>query len=227
MPIEDGDLQLTAAAPRTSTVEHATSEIRRAILDGRMAPGTAASISDLSEQLRMSAIPIREALRALSAEGLIVLRPNRRAVVAPISLPELEDIFRARELYEVELAASSVRRYPEETLEKLAELLDAMAGEADWERRAELHSEFHELLVTPAASDFDWRLLRMIWSAGDRYVRFNMHRLSDFDLRAAHLPLLEAARAGTAAGMRKALKAHLNEGREVLGRALSEASAAR
>jgi len=213
------------AAQRTSTVEHATVEIRRAILDGRMAPGTAASIAVLSEQLGMSAIPIREALRALAAQGLIVLRPNRRAVVAPISLRELEDIFRARELYEVELAVLSATRYSAETLRRLEDLADAVASETVWDARVELHSEFHELLVTPAASDFDWRLLRIIWRASDRYTRFNLHSL--LDLRAAHLPLLEAARAQNAVGMRKALKRHLDEGREVLGRALTEAAAGR
>src|SRR5215213_4836836 len=151
MTAENGDLQMIPAAQRTSTVEHATVEIRRAILDGRMAPGTVASIAVLSEQLGMSAIPIREALRALASEGLIVLRPNRRAVVAPISLPELEDIYRARELYEVELAVLSVTRHSEQTLNRLEELVDAVPGETVWDVRVELHNELHELLVTPAA----------------------------------------------------------------------------
>lgn len=227
MTVENGDLQMIPAVPRVSTVEHATTEIRRAILDGRMAPGTTASIAVLSEQLGMSAIPIREALRALASEGLIVLRPRRRAVVAPISLPELEDIFRARELYEVELAVLSATRYSEQTLRRLEELVDAVPGASVWDTRVELHSEFHELLVTPAASDFDWRLLRIVWRASDRYVRFNLRGLSDFDLRTAHLPLVEAARVGSAASMRKAFRRHLDEGREVLGRAVTEAAAAR
>jgi DNA-binding GntR family transcriptional regulator len=207
MAVEDGDLQMIPAAQRASTVEHATTEIRRAILDGRMAPGTEASIAVLGEQLGISSIPIREALRALEAEGLIVLRPNRRA--------------------EVELAARSTSRYPEETLRRLEELVDSVASESVWSAKVDLHNELHEVLVQPAASDFDWRLLRTIWRAGDRYVRFNIRGFSESDLKASHMPLLEAARGKSEVGMRKALTAHLQEGLEVLGRALNDAAAGR
>lgn len=227
MTVENGDLRMTRAAQRASTVEHATVEIRQAILDGRMAPGTVASIAVLGQQLGISAIPVREALRALAAEGLIVLRPNRRAVVAPISLEELVDVFRAREIYEAELAVLSVTNYSAEDLRGLEDLADAVADETAWDARVELHHEFHELLVAPAASDLDWRLLRIIWGTSDRYFRFNLRALSEFDLRAAHLPLLEAAQAQSAADMRKAFKGHLDEGLEVLSRALAEAAAGR
>lgn len=222
---DDGELHMIPAARHASTVEHATAEIRRAILDGRMAPGMVASLAMLSQELGMSAIPVREALRALEAEGLIVLRPNRRAVVAPMSVRELEDIYRTRGVYEVELAVRSAAHYSVQIVRRLEDLIDAISSESVPETRMELHSEFHELLVTPAASDFDWRLLRIIWRASERYVRFNLNASSGLELRTSHVQMLDAARNKTESGMRRALTAHLDEGLTILARELAEAAA--
>src|SRR3954467_7718148 len=83
-----------------SVVELVIDEVRRAILEGSLAPGAPVSIAELSSRLEDSHIPVREALRRLEGEGLIELRRSRSAVVAALSTDDLEHVFRLRALIE-------------------------------------------------------------------------------------------------------------------------------
>ena len=93
---EISDLSQLHGAPGNSAVDRVTAEVRRLVLNGSMAPGSSFSIADLSDRLRVSAIPVREALRRLDAQGLILLRPGRSAIVNPLDVDELRGIYRLR-----------------------------------------------------------------------------------------------------------------------------------
>ena len=80
----EGQVRSVAAA-NSSAVDLVTSEIRRAVLTGALPAGEQFSIRDLAAQLGVSHIPIREALRRLESQGLIVLRQARSASVAPLT----------------------------------------------------------------------------------------------------------------------------------------------
>ena len=88
-------------------MDRVTAWVRRSVLNGTMAPGSSFSITDLSERLGVSAIPVREALRRLDAQGLILLRPGRSAIVNPLDVTELRGIYRLRRGIEPDLAARS------------------------------------------------------------------------------------------------------------------------
>jgi len=60
-----------------SVVEQVMTELRRSILSGALAPGRDLSLRELAEMLQVSIIPVREALRSLESEGLVVTRPGR------------------------------------------------------------------------------------------------------------------------------------------------------
>ena len=98
-------------------------EIRRAVLSGVLPPGRKFSIAELSVQFGVSHIPVREALRRLEAQGLIVLRPGRSAMVSPLDRDELRAIFRLRQLLEPDLAARSCAFLTDEDFERAAQLL--------------------------------------------------------------------------------------------------------
>ena len=91
----EGQVRSVAAA-NSSAVDLVTSEIRRAVLTGALPAGEQFSIRDLAAQLGVSHIPIREALRRLESQGLIVLRQARSASVAPLSTGDLAAIYRLR-----------------------------------------------------------------------------------------------------------------------------------
>lgn len=77
-------------------IEHAVGELREAILSGRLRPGDRLVEQDLAEQLRLSRGPVRQALRELSYEGLVTLRPNRGAVVSSVSADDVLEVYAMR-----------------------------------------------------------------------------------------------------------------------------------
>lgn len=75
--------------------------IREGIIHGNYPPGSRLRERELSEELRMSRVPIREALRQLEAEGFVVTFPNRGAVVSQLSLKDVTELFDLRLSLEV------------------------------------------------------------------------------------------------------------------------------
>ena len=94
-------------------------ELRRSILSGALAPGRELSLRELAEMLQVSIIPVREALRSLESEGLVVTRPGRSARVAPLDLDELQGLYRLRRRLEPEIAQRSCRLLSDAELDRL------------------------------------------------------------------------------------------------------------
>ena len=200
-----------------STVDRVTADVRRAVLSGALPPGRTFSTAELSAQLGVSHIPVREALRRLDAQGLVVLRPGRKAMISPLNRDELRAIFRLRQLIEPDLAVRSVSLLSEADLRHASELLNVyIHGTDDIDELWEQHHEMHMALLRPAASEWDLRILGQLWHASDRYTRvvFDPYAVSAPDLRsreAAHRALLAAARSGSPAEVRRAVSEHLSD----------------
>src|SRR5436305_7792005 len=105
---------LTSGAPDAvrpiesrSVSEQVTTELRRSILSGALAPGESLSLRRLADVLGVSFIPVRDALKVLEGEGLVVNPPGRSATVAPLDLDEFHAIYRVRRMLEPDLARRS------------------------------------------------------------------------------------------------------------------------
>jgi DNA-binding GntR family transcriptional regulator len=216
-PASEVNAGLRSVASSTSAVDRVTAEIRRAVLSGALPPGESFSISDISAKLGVSHIPVREAIRQLSSQGLIVMRAGRSAMVRPLSRDDLRSIFRLRELIESDLAARSCAFQNQEELAKAeSSLQDYVGGDGDPDQLWDAHHEFHLALMRPAASEWDLRILFQLWHASDRYTRlaFDTFALSESERESrhvAHLALLAAARSGSPAEIRRAVSEHLHE----------------
>jgi DNA-binding GntR family transcriptional regulator len=208
----------SVAGANASAVDLVTAEIRRAVLTGALAPGANFSIRDLADQLGVSHIPIREALRRLESQGLVILRQARSASVAPLSSADLAAIYRLRYVIELPLAGESAGRRTPEQIERLEALLEA-TRDPDPEVAWQAHYDFHEALVHPAANEWDERILHTVWMAADRYTHlvFDPTRIDD-DERArryeTHRILRDAALADDAGAMSEALREHLSGNEE-------------
>jgi DNA-binding GntR family transcriptional regulator len=206
-----------AVAGRDSTVDRVTADVRRAVLSGALAPGRTFSTAELSAQLGVSHIPVREALRRLDAQGLVVLRPGRKAMISPLNRDELRAIFRLRQLIEPDLAARSVSMLRSDDLAHAERLLnDYIHGSQDTDELWDSHHELHLALLRPAASEWDLRILGQLWHASDRYTRvvFDPYAVSAPDRTVrenAHRALLAAARSGSPAEIRRAVTEHLSD----------------
>jgi DNA-binding GntR family transcriptional regulator len=204
----------SVASRKASAVDLVLHEIRRSILSGELPPGQPFTVPALTEQLGVSHVPVREALRQLEAQGLIVLSPSRSALVTPLDPDDLRAIYRLRITVEPELAALSA---PGRTDAEIAELdamvratFDHVLGEAFWQP----HRDFHAALIEPAASVWDRRMLAPLWDASERYTRlvfdpveapesFAEHRAH------AHDELVDAARTRDPERVRAAVREHL------------------
>lgn len=92
--------------------EEAADRLRDMILEGELAPGDRIIEQSLCDRLGLSRTPLREAIKTLTAEGLIVLQANRGATVASLSLEDIEDTFRVIGVLEAlagELACTRLR----------------------------------------------------------------------------------------------------------------------
>ncbi|MEM8555748.1 MAG: GntR family transcriptional regulator [Pseudomonadota bacterium] len=86
-------MNISTPLTRPSLHEELVDRLREAIVDGTMEPGSKVPEKSLCETLGVSRTPLREALKVLANEGLVVLEPNRGARVATVTMEELEATF--------------------------------------------------------------------------------------------------------------------------------------
>jgi len=125
-------------------------QIRGRILDGTLKPGERLVEDRLSAELGVSRVPVREALRGLSAEGLVTLLPHRGATVVEVTPETVTELVEVRALLEGLNARLAAQRHDPEIVAQLEETLArgneaAKAGTA--EELARLNAEFHERLA--------------------------------------------------------------------------------
>ena len=212
----------------TSVVDQVASELRRSIVSGALTPGQAISLREMADQLGVSFIPLREALRRLEAQGLVVTSPGRSAVVAPMHHEDLRSIYRLRELIEPEIAGRASTLLTKDDLAELEQFIEGLAQpQDDIEDGWELHRLFHVALLRPAATAWDMRTLEMLWDAGERYVRHSFDRLAlapDEPRRRsdAHRVLLSTVASGDSVATSAAMRGHLLRNKEIATRGLED-----
>ena len=146
-------------------------QIRELVASGRLGPGLRLGQIELAEQFEASRTAAREALKLLSAEGIVVHDPNRGFFVASLSSDEARQLFKLRQLIENELLAGM--RWPER--EELADLrrraaqlenlLNAGERSAWWRR----HREFHRTIFELSSQKIFVREAMRLWALTDRY----------------------------------------------------------
>lgn len=86
--------------PRASLHEEIVARLRAMIQDGSLPPGTRVPESELCKRFSISRTPLREALKVLASEGLVVLMPNRGSMVSWVEVDELRAVFEVMESLE-------------------------------------------------------------------------------------------------------------------------------
>jgi len=134
-------------APRSQRVSE---QIRAMILGGRLKPGERLIEDKLSAELGVSRVPVREALLALSAQGLVRIEPRRGATVAEITPKTVAELVEVRALLEGLNAKLAAQRHDPEIVNQLRDTLSrgntaAQAGTR--EELANLNAEFHDRLA--------------------------------------------------------------------------------
>ncbi|MDG4663764.1 GntR family transcriptional regulator [Mycobacterium sp. 236(2023)] len=131
---------------RQTAHEFVREALRRAIFRGELAAGEHLIQAEVASQLSVSVTPVREAMRDLATEGLIVLDSHRGGIVRGTSREDLEEILRIREKLEPMAVDLSVRNVTDNELDRADQLAELMVGESDLGAWVELNRRFHCLL---------------------------------------------------------------------------------
>jgi DNA-binding GntR family transcriptional regulator len=154
-----------------SNTEDVYSRLREMLLNGEIVPGTVLSQVSLARELGVSTTPLREAMRLLQAEGLLIAEHNRRSRVAPLDPRDIDAVYASRILIEALAVRLTLPTFSASDIEALRGDLDAMAqaGRAQdiaaWEP---VHRRFHRRLI----SGCDEALARIIDPVADRTERY-------------------------------------------------------
>jgi DNA-binding GntR family transcriptional regulator len=135
---------------RASLSRVVSEQIRGRILDGSLKPGERLVEDRLSAELGVSRVPVREALRGLSVEGLVTLLPRRGATVVEITPETVAELVEVRALLEGLNAKLAAQRHDPEIVGQLEDTLargDRAAKAGTAEELARLNAEFHERLA--------------------------------------------------------------------------------
>jgi len=158
--------------------------IRDMILNGQLKPGDRLRQDELAKTFGVSTMPIREALRHLQAEGLVIFRPRRGATVARLSVSEYEEIYCIREALETlacRWAVEDLDRIPIDRLKLLLQEIEtAEANFDDVHRRLQLVREFFFTVFEASEKEHLLRILSSLWDLSQQY-RLYFYSLPELD----------------------------------------------
>lgn len=158
--------------------------LRQAILKGELKPGERLMEIQLADRLGVSRTPIREAIRKLELEGLVIMVPRKGAEVAKITEKDLNDVLEVRcalEELAVELACEKITL---EEIEKLKIVMDGFKNaiiDKDVTASVEKDVEFHDIIFHATHND---RLVQMLNNLREQMYRYRMEYLKDEDTHA-------------------------------------------
>jgi DNA-binding GntR family transcriptional regulator len=187
-------------------------QLRRAILAGDIPPGQATSQIVLARELGVGRTPLREALRMLQHEGLVLSQPNRRVRIAELSVEDLEELYVTRIALEAVAARLTVPRLSPEDIAVLEGLMAQMDSLVELGSNAAInnaHHAFHAGFVK-GAGERPAVLMAQLFDHAERYRRIYAATAPDQwpKRRAEHRTILDAAKSGDADATADALAVH-------------------
>ena len=139
-------IQLDAYKPLRELV---ADNIRQAILRGTFPPGMRLMELQLASDIGVSRTPVREAIRALELEGLVVMIPRRGAYVANISIKDINEVYEVRTALEVLAAGLAAERIDDAELDEMERTLITMSGLTpahDIDKLVATDTKFHDII---------------------------------------------------------------------------------
>ena len=194
--------------------------LRRAIMAGEFEPGDPVTINGLAETLGVSAMPVREALHRLVADGALELLDNRRVRVPHIDPQRFEEVLEARIALETRAAERAMPFIDAERLARLR-VLDQQAENAlaarDFGRLVEVYFDFHRCLYEARPGSVLLPLIESLWLRLAPFMRRAGETLSTTYQVDRHAEALAAIAAGDAEALKAAIAADIRDGTGHLG----------
>jgi DNA-binding GntR family transcriptional regulator len=186
--------------------------VRDFILSGAIAPDLPIRQDALAAELRVSKIPLREALARLEQDGLVVSYANRGFFVRPMSPEEAEEIYALRIKLEPDAAAFACLKADDDDRERARQALEQFDIDAAAQKPTvgALNRAFHLALVRPGGQRVTTNIVARLHILADRYVRKHLEPKGRFlNAEAEHHEMLEAWIKRREARVRKLITQHL------------------
>jgi DNA-binding GntR family transcriptional regulator len=194
MKLETVDIRQAASA-----ADIVYEALRKAIIEGDLAEGENLRQDQIASMFNTSRIPVREALSRLEQNGLITTQRYKGAVVAGLSIEEIEEIFEFRALIEAEVIRLAVPRLTGKTLDAARRHCQAFDSEANSAMWGEINRNFHYSLYEAARRPYYLQIVRASLDRIDRYLRAQLTLTNGMSrARREHKGILDACIAGDA-----------------------------
>jgi DNA-binding GntR family transcriptional regulator len=218
---------------RRTVAAEAAEILRQRILTGELRAGQPIRQEQIAQEMGVSRIPLREALKQLEAEGFVTIAPHKGAVVSTLSAEEAEELFALRLQLERWLLREAIPRMQEADFAHLDAIIDesrapnkdssgnlAPSKLTNW---GELNWRFHEALYRPAGRRLSLRFLKRIHDNLDRYLRLQMAITRDWDRAYRdHQGLVALSRGGNIEAALALLEKHILGTAQALSSALAK-----
>lgn len=192
--------------------------LRHAILKGELEPGERLMEIALAQKLGVSRTPIREAIRKLELEGLVVMVPRKGAEVADITEKDLRDVLEVRKALEelsIELAMRNMTEKNFGELEAANETFAKNLEGDDLIKIAESDVAFHEIIYMATGNN---RLIQMINNLREQMYRYRLEYIKDKSsherLVAEHKRIMAAMKSGDISEAKAAIRLHVENQEE-------------
>lgn len=200
--------------------------LRHAIITGEFAPGERLMEISLANRLGVSRTPVREAIRKLELEGLVIMIPRKGAQVAKITEKSLRDVIEIRCVLEEFAASLACERITEEGKEKLKEAHRQFVEAAqtnDIIDIVEKDEQFHDAIFQATCND---RLITIINNLREQFYRYRMEYVKDIEqhsvLVTEHEQLLHAIFNQDSETAKQIMRTHLKNQQEGVIQAIQE-----
>jgi DNA-binding GntR family transcriptional regulator len=216
--------------PRAALHEQVAQRLRQMLVEGRIAPGAKLNERELSELLKVSRTPLREAIKMLAAEGLVELLPNRGAIAVSLSEADVLNTFEViagLEGLAGELAAQRITDGELAEIQAMQFEMMAAYTRRDLSAYYALNARIHNAITAAARNPVLVTVYHQV-NARLQALRFRSNQDGDKWKRAVkeHEKMIEALVARDSAALREILLAHLRNKRDVVLEQLREAAAA-
>lgn len=191
--------ETTARRPRGTGANFVYEELRAAMLNLELEPGTFLDETELANRFKVSRSPVREALIRLSAEGLVKTLRNRSSVVATLDLREVVSFFDALDLmYRVtaRMAASVATPDDVAALRKVAERHREAIRTGSRQRVIETNREFHTAIAAICDNSYFVQWTHTLLDSAQRIQHLYWQKLGSHLSDDAHTAIIDAIEAG-------------------------------
>lgn len=188
--------------------------LRQAIVKGDLQPGERLLEIQLADKLGVSRTPVREAIRKLELEGLVVMVPRHGATVSGITQKQLEEVLEIRRALEELAMELACERITKEELAKLKELESKINDNKDSKDAfalSDIDEKFHELIYEATKNE---RLIQMLANLREQMYRYRLEYMKAMDKRqklvTEHNKILKALETGNAEKGKASIREHIN-----------------